>query len=240
MLQKNMGDTIFDKQFKGIKLTWLPWVGNDYSNLPGNCKLLLVGESNYGGWEGDNDDDGLKDTGFTRWIINHDGIDHNSNNGDPEYFHRRIMRNTEMAFYNNSEPTTEQKRKLWLSVGYYNIVQRAMESISERPNDKDYSIGWDTFFKVIEILKPNYCLFCGVEAANYFSAFEKNSFNTDGIHYLAKVSNTYPRIATVISKDKHATKLIFMKHPSKYFLWESWAEFIEQQMGDYTTWLRKN
>ncbi|MBI3501741.1 MAG: hypothetical protein HY063_08095 [Bacteroidetes bacterium] len=232
MQQENIGDTNFDKQFKQIeKLTWLPWVGKDYSILPTNRKLLLVAESNYD-WHEEGSVDDLADSNFTRWIINHDGIEGSD-------FYRRIMRNIEKALFNDN-PRKEQKIKLWESVGYYNIVQRYMETPNHRPTYDDFSIGWDTFFKIIGILQPEYCLFCGVTASNSFQAFEKNSFNADNIQCLDKVDNVYPRIAKVTSKEGHTTKLVFIKHPSKYFSWESWAEFIEQQMGEYTAWLRKN
>lgn len=227
-------NTKFDEQFKEIKgLTWLPWVGKNYSNLSSNNQLIIVGESNYD-WGEEGSKDCLKNPEFTRIIIQDDGID------DPES-NRKIMRNIERVFYDF--PTREQKIKLWQSVVYYNLVQRYMETYTEskkdRPTDKDYLDGWNIFFKIIKVLKPSYCLFCGVASAKHFQSFENNGCQSEGIKHLDKVGSTLPRTGTVISVE-HSTKLIFIKHPSSYFPWESWAEFIEQQMGDYTTWLRKN
>lgn len=224
----------FDEQFKNIQaLKWLPWVGKDFSNLPEKRKLLVVAESHYD-WHEEGSLEDLEYPEFTRWFIEGHTISAPNNP-------TKVIRNTERAlFYDN--PTNEQKIGFWQSVSYYNIVQRAMESINERPNDLDYSIGWDTFFKVINILQPDYVLFCGVEASNHTyhfnQAFKDNNFTSDGIQWLDMIGNTYSRIAELNLNDNYNPKLVFIKHPSKYFSWENWAEFIDKEMNDYTTWLR--
>lgn len=225
-------DTSFDEKFNTIEtLKWLPWVGKNYTDIE-NKRLLLVAESHYDwGEEGALDD--LEYPEFTRWFISGHTVDNPNST-------MNVLRNTERAlFYGN--PTNEQKISFWKSNGYFNIVQRILASRQERPNDVDYSIGWDTFFKVISILKPNYCLFCGVEASNFSfnftKALESNNYKSEGIKWLAMVGNTYSRIANVESEDGYKCKLVFMKHPSSYFSWESWGDFIDEQMSDYTTTL---
>jgi len=222
--------TNLDEQFRGIeKLKWLPWVGKNYFSNLNNEKLLIVGESHY---DEDSIQEALTKADFTRGFIKLWGVE-NPNGNQP------VLRNTERALF-GYEPFIDLKKKLWESVGYYNFIQRILFSLeaSDRPIGEDYLIAWDTFFKVVEILKPQFCLFCGVASSDwifYFNqACERNSFRTEGIHRLeSKINSTYPRSATIFSTQDVKTKLIFMKHPSKYFIWEDWAEYINEQIGNY-------
>jgi hypothetical protein len=228
-------DKTFDELFYSIPtLKWLPWVGKNY-NFTGNNKLLIVGESHYD-WEEEGSVDDLQYPEFTRWFISGHTVE------DPN-IPTRVLRNTERVLYYDN-PADTQKINLWHSSCYYNIVQRYMQNKNERPNVEDYLTAWDTFFKVIEVLKPQYCLFCGVEASNYSYNLERglegNNFRSEGIQYLEKIGSVYSRTALVSNSMGYSCKLIFMKHPSRYFPWESWAEFVHQQMPDYVSWLSNN
>lgn len=113
----------------------------------------------------------------------------------------------------------------------------------KRPAPTDYGIGWNSFFDVIEITKPKYCLFCGVEASNnvyYFDEASKGkNYESTGIHHSIAMASTYARTATVKSSNGIMTKLVFMKHTSSYLPWKRWSEFILQEMEDYTALLAK-
>ena len=221
-------NTFFDDSFKNItSLKWLPWVGRNYSNQQ-NRKLLLVAESHYDwGQEGALDD--LDYPEFTRWFIKGHTFDNPNST-------MKVLRNTERALFGGN-PSDTQKILFWESTAYFNIVQLILSNINERPNDSDYLIGWETFFCVIDILKPDYCLFCGVEASNFTlnfnNALQKHNYRSEGIRWCSLIGSTYSRIADLHNESGYQCKLIFMKHPSKYFSWRSWSEFIEEHMGDY-------
>ncbi|MEO7047731.1 MAG: hypothetical protein ABI091_20705, partial [Ferruginibacter sp.] len=58
------------------------------------------------------------------------------------------------------------KRTLWRKAAYYNLIQTPLESRGkkDRPHFQLFLDGWDTFFLIINIIQPHYCLMNGVES----------------------------------------------------------------------------
>src|SRR5690606_6900256 len=138
----------FDSEFDKIdSLKWYPWIGEQYSNK----KLLLIGESHYE--DGDNWQSNNKET--TRIIT--------KMRFDGEYGKWTLHRNVEKVILNKTDITQDETKNLWNSLGYWNLVQRLLDSRSQadRPGFVDYDEGWRLFFKLYEILKPEFCLVLG-------------------------------------------------------------------------------
>lgn len=227
-------DKSFDQKFSKISpsFIWLPWVGQNY--LHSNKKLLIIGESHY---DSEGRDGDLEFLDCIRWFVQAVGID-GTNNTQP------LIRNTERALFDNKNPTDNSKIKLWNSVVYHIMVQKILESIQERPTNEDFLNGWDLFFKLVDIVKPDSCLFCGVASANFNGAFmeaaTKNNFKANNIQAGLKVGNVASR-STRISKDNDIDcKIVFIRHPSQYFKWDKWSKIIDAEISDYSKWLKEN
>jgi len=219
-------DTCYDDQFATVDdLKWLPWIGKNYKDGSKN-KLLLVGESHYD-WGSHDSLMQLEDPDFTRWFIHAHTFENSSSS-------MKILRNTERALF-QTDLTEKQLFSFWRSVAYYNIVQRILSGRKERPDQSDFLKAWNVFFKVIEIVRPRCCLFCGVEASNYTAYFkmacEKNRYKSTGIEWLDAIGSTYPRIATLNSDDNYQCNLIFIKHPSSHFSWRNWGAFVNKHIN---------
>jgi len=228
----------FDSQFKSITtLNWLPWVGKTYVNKKTN-RLLIVGESHYK-WEEPGEDVAgyLAKDDFTRFFIYHNGLDFISGK---ERERSRLIPNLERALFYDSSPSEKMKLKLWESVCFYNFVQRTLESreTTDRPEDSDWRVGWETFFKVVDIVLPNYILFCGVKASDengYFNNFlNLNNYKSDGIiRDKKKVNNTFSRYTTIKKDGNYEVPLVFIQHPSTRFSHECWADFLYKHWPDF-------
>jgi hypothetical protein len=233
-------DIKFDKAFRKIdELYWLPWVGKDYTNSPQGKRLLIVGESHYVP-DGESATDGYSDKGWTRNFISKEGLKQTPfYKGQPT---NNLVGNLERVIFNKQHPTDEEKFKLWHSSAYFNIIQTLLGDILVRPDHEMKLIGRQVFFKVLEILKPDYCLIGGVGISNYVSNPDEihdiAGYKTEGIENLGRISRTISRITKLESSSGHKIKLVFVRHPSRYFSWGKWVEFIEQQMGGYTEWLK--
>lgn len=233
----------FDETFKEYQnqLHWLPWVGKNYLQCPLNKKLLIVGESHYVPVN-ENTEDGYDAETWTRIFILKEGLKQ-----VPWYCGNKInplIKNTEkVIFWDDDEATDEFKQKLWSSVVYFNIIQRLLNSRDLRPSEKDWDLGWEVFFRVVEIICPDIILFCGVEASNQISAFNKAllgfDFLSDGIKRHEKIGSTFPRTTRIFHNEK-TIPLIFIKHPSKCFPVHYWAEFLFSQIPEYLRWICSN
>src|SRR5690606_37188786 len=127
----------------------------------------------------------------------------------------------------------DERKNLWNSVSYWNLVQRLLDSRNktDRPKDVDFDLGWNLFFEIYEILEPKYCLVLGKAPYGRLGNYLNNCQN----EWQALSSELYPneKIFKLKNKDKSLT-LIFINHPSGSpgFDFQKWAnifhnEFVE-------------
>lgn len=232
-------DTRYDNalQAAASRLHWLPWVGTGYAILPREQRLLILGESHYH-WKNKKETAEqvsryLADQEFTRYFVFDHGF---SAPKPPTKFAAALTR----AIYGRQH-NAQQKQHLWSSVAYYNRVQRAMANADARPTQDDYRVAWDTFFPVINVLQPGYCLFAGVEICGYVeelrAAAHQHGYVVSGPGRRPAIGKTAPRVATVTSAAGEVTQLVFIKHPSSFFSWEKWGRFLQDELPGYRHWL---
>ena len=215
---------LLDEKFKAIQdLSWFPWVGHNYLNLPEANRVLVVGESHYS-------NDGTAETiakrknwpEYTRACINECPVNLEWRNPTLENIKKVLLGSAHGSVKNS---------KLWKNLSYYNFVQRPMEYSGrnkERPTDKDCVTGWQVFLELACLLKPKYCLFLGVGASKSYNAIVPNEVGSNTkIEYGSKVGSVYPRLASLVLCNSEI-QLSFIKHPSKYFSWRKWHEFLSR------------
>jgi len=231
-----LSDKTFDNEFKKI-LKWIPWIGMEYTSNIGK-RLLIVGESHYI-WSNDNDVvSSINNEGFTRNIIHEKGLNSKKEHKDP------ILRNTERALFNAKIVQKKDRKMLWRSVSFYNFIQKPMNSRKHRPSKQDWQHGWNSFFNVLDILRPDYVLFCGLEATNkeqfFREALNNNNYTcSEKIGIGDKFGRTNFRTKGTITKGTDYRVSIFvMGHPSSFFSWKSWGNTIGRQMSEYIFWLK--
>ncbi len=220
-----------DSHFEEIKsLTWFPWVGSSYKDE--NPKMLIVGESNYE-W-GNNSQKYLEDAKFNRFTIKW--------RIDREKTDAKILSNIEKALFGQTTTSVEESRNLWKKCSYYNLIQKAMKDKKTRPLENDYKEGWEVFFSVIEVLKPNYVLLCSTTALNkYKEQFNaemlKNSYSQVEIKQYEKVGNINAGYVK-IQKGDYVVKILFIRQASSFFSWTRWHEYIKKYFSDYVARLK--
>jgi len=229
-------DKSLDSKFVKIdELKWTPWIGKDYLYGASSPKILVIGESHYE-WEKEEDDqepiEYLKDPNFTRDFINQRGL-HFLTGGIEN---ANVLRNLERAIFKRKNVGDENKLKLWRNSSYYVFIQRALSSRenNDRPNAQDFIKGWEAFDNVVSILKPDICLFLGVESSNHYNGLKsKQSLNSTFLEiekYHSKIGSSYPRIGSLKLANNKNIKLVFIKHPSSYFSWEEWGSFLDDHI----------
>ncbi len=210
--------TSWEKQLLLLEnLTWLPWIGENYSIEP-NQKVLVIGESHYAdGVKGAKDM--MNDKNSTRNIVQVLAIDNHT---------IKFFANIRRAIFGEhpAKPVA-----FWHSVAFYNFIQRCMIDKHHRPTNEDFSQGWDTFFNLIKVLQPQTCLFAGTMAQGYFWKQKGNSgFDSDGIYQGEKISHTFARYGTLTDNTGKKTELVFIGHPSVRFSWRKWHSYIQQKL----------
>ncbi|MDR3694672.1 hypothetical protein [Mucilaginibacter sp.] len=236
-LRESCYDPLFKTLINQNVLKWKPWVGEDYETLEAN-RLLIVGESHYQWDNDDNAEETVNKNNWTRLLIHGKGLWGKEDATNP------IIRNTERALFSRAVVEREFRHKLWRSVSFYNFIQAPMDSLNHRPTAKQWEQGWDGFFKVVDILQPDYILFLGLEASNrtdfFSSALKNNDYKcTKGIGKDTRVGSAFKRTRGIIANGAgYEASISMIGHPSNFFSWKAWAGVIKQQMPGYIQWLK--
>lgn len=206
-------------------LTWEPRIGENFKTST-SSRILLIGESHY---HDGAKDDVMNDLNFTKHVVNR-ALEGNLKK-------TRFYSNTELALIGSSNYTP---KKFWENVAFYNFIQRPMKNAKDRPNEKDYQNAAGVFYHVMDELRPTVCIFLGMSAAKFIRAYswenKKEEFN--GWRFENSKVDKYNKISLVY-KSKYPTA-IFIKHPSAYFSYEGWHQFITQLAPDDIKWLQEN
>lgn len=209
-------DTSFDNRFEILeKLNWLPWIGDSFQSK----RVLLVGESHYDDKEG-----WLTDRAATRNTVNNQGL----NSHIPDFKGRKIFSGIEKTLLNKNESSFEERNKIWRNVAFFNLVQRLLPSIKERPNDKDFDIGWQNFLEVVDIIRPDICVKYGYHGIGRLGYLLHNN-QTGWIRDDIKEFDKRPYCLN-LTKTNYKLRIIFTHHPSgsRGFNFAKWAEHIRE------------
>lgn len=204
-------------------LTWNPWVGKEYFNIPNEHRLLIVGESHYH----DDTPESIKKhkrVTFTQEVIQELAVDR-------EYCNVNMYKNLHLALCGHDEFKAD---KLWEQIAFYNFIQRPMITNKERPTAEDHIQAWTVFFELLIELKPTQVLFIGVEAANSLKKYDLNI----KVEKESPVGKTSPRVANIkVAGVDQPVQLFFIQHTSQYFSHEKWHQYIMSKMGGFVRWL---
>jgi len=217
-----------DSEFKEIaELKWLPFIGKNYFNS--DKKIMIIGESHY---QDDNQKsiDWNNKLTFTRDIHSIIALDKKYDRTKVFYYLNRAL------FRNDSKIDT---KILWEKLAFYNFIQSSMHTRKSRPNESDYLKGWSNYFKLLSILKPDFCLFIGVQASDYLKkAIEKTEFKIKEFKKSEKINGTFPREVIIEQSNGKEIKLLFIKHTSNFFSWDDWNIFIKNHYESELNWIK--
>lgn len=203
-------------------LTWLPWIGVRYQDLPASRRLLIVGESHYS-----NETEAAKIAAaideiisrrdYTRAVVSECCIDQDWRNKTLDALPKLFFRTSAI-----------NRQAFWADICFYNFVQRPMRFNSygpERPSFTDFVDGWGVFARVVEILRPSCCVFIGVEAANSFNFVMGE--RCPPIRSTERIGRTSAR-TTRMQSGEHGFPVHFVQHAGKFFSWSQWHEYLKR------------
>ncbi len=213
----------FDPQFaaahKAGQIAWYPWVGKQYQSAA--CRVLVILESHYINWERNNIE-ALALPSFTRRIV--------TEQMDANRWMSSSFNNLS-ACLSSKAVIKGQVNLLWEKVALYNFVQRPMDNPDERPNEQDFANGWKAFPIVVDILRPDVCVFAGFAAISNLSELPAG-LKLSGLTPWEKegINGTYPRPCFTIQTLHHTMKGVAVKHPGSFFTVDKWRALLQRQV----------
>lgn len=209
---------IYDHLFGKVDhLTHYPWIGDNYPNAP--YKLLILGDSHYttdeNGLFSEEEFDRCKTDVYTRDMLN-DAV------GTTDIW--PMFRGLYALF---GITPYEAEEKFWRGIAFYNFVQTPMKQSNANPSDDDFREAWYCFVDVIDIIKPDICLFIGIRgwrSNGYIN--NENRGKVSIIDDTIRISRSTPWKASIETINGVQTKAIAIHHTSQGFATTDWRNYL--------------
>ena len=225
-------DKQFDSQFdKVANLTHYPWIGSGYASAP--KRVLIMGHSHYT-IDGNTKefcqeeyDRCISDKEYTRGIID---CEIGSPGSWP--FHKYL----EKTFLDEANMNVEA---FWNKVASYNFIQEPMKSIHEKPSHADYETAWKCFADVIQIIKPNICIFIGLRNKEGINILDEKNVKYSIKYFDTKVNNSWPMVGDLKFEDGYKLPFYMIHHTSRFYSPQLWHDFLNKEIPEVVSFLDK-
>lgn len=227
-----ISDKQFDAQFdKVANLTHYPWIGSGYASAP--KRVLFMGDSHYT-IDGNTKefcqeeyDRCISDKEYTRGII---GCEIGSPGSWP--FHKYL----EKTFLDEANMNVEA---FWNKVASYNFIQEPMKSINEKPSHADYETAWKCFADVIQIIKPNVCIFFGLRNKEGINILDEKNVKYSIKYFDTKVNNSWPMVGDLKFENGYKLPFYMIHHTSRFYSPQLWHNFLNKEIPEVVSFLDK-
>ena len=229
-------DTQFDEKFDSVgTLKRYPWVGNKYAES--NCRILILGDSHY---TIDDDKNPSKeeynrcntDKDYTRGVVR--CVINDVCEGKPTWTMFRNLINTFTSL------TPDEVLHLWSKVAFYNFIQEPMKLVDQVPTSKERRDGWRCFYDVVNILKPDFCLFVGIRSKQEIEMIRSLGGTytiEDDKEMRNKVTPCYGEIET---KEGSKTRFRIIQHTSRFYSPVEWYQYFTNKEEEVVRQLDQN
>ena len=225
-------DKQFDSQFdKVANLVRYPWVGNDYTSA--SKRVLIMGDSHYT-IDGNTKefcqeeyDRCITDKEYTRGII---GCEIKNPGSWP--FHKYL----EKTFLDEANMNVAE---FWNKVASYNFIQEPMKSIDEKPSHADYETAWKCFADVVQIIKPNICIFVGLRNKKGINVLDEKNVKYSINDFDTKVNNSRPMVGDLKFEDGYKLPFYMIHHTSRFYSPQLWHDFLNREIPEVVSFLDK-
>lgn len=227
-----ISDKQFDLQFdKVANLGHYPWIGSGYASAP--KRVLFMGDSHYT-IDGNTKefcqeeyDRCISDKEYTRGII---GCEIGSPGSWP--FHKYL----EKTFLDEANMNVEA---FWNKVASYNFIQEPMKSINEKPSHADCETAWKCFADVIQIIKPNVCIFFGLRNKEGINILDEKNVKYSIKYFDTKVNNSWPMVGDLKFEDGYKLPFYMIHHTSRFYSPQLWHDFLNKEIPEVVSFLDK-
>ena len=227
-----ISDKQFDSQFdKVANLVQYPWIGSGYASAP--KRVLFMGDSHYT-IDGNTKefcqeeyDRCISDKEYTRGII---GCEIGSPGSWP--FHKYL----EKTFLDEANMNVEA---FWNKVASYNFIQEPMKSIHEKPSHADYETAWKCFADVVQIIKPNICIFVGLRNKEGINVLDEKNVKYSINYFDTKVNNSWPMVGDLKFEDGYKLPFYMIHHTSRFYSPQLWHDFLNKEIPEVVSFLDK-
>ena len=223
-----ISDKQFDVQFDKVEnLKHYPWIGSDYASAP--KRVLIMGDSHYT-IDGktkefckEEYDRCISDKEYTREIISC-AIEKGGWN-----FHKNLQKT---FLYEDMKA-----HDFWSKIASYNFIQEPMEKVIANALLSCNEIAWKCFADVVQIIKPNICIFVGKKYCAGMNVLDQKGVTYSVKYFDEKINGTNPMSGELQFKDGYRLPFYMIHHTSMLYSPQLWHDFLNKEIPEVVSFL---
>lgn len=204
--------TTYDARLRKERVRFLPWIGEEYEKGWHGRKVLVLGESHYSTWRGDDKQRKEHSLGPT---ISRECIDEVVRRVPGARFWKsleQVLLNEELVDRwapNGGSP-------LWSRIAFYNFVQTPVDGGARvSPTSRQFRESFGAFRAVLEAITPQRVIVCGMRL---WGQMPDDILHSDCLH---------GRVQAYRLPSGQAVWCLAIHHPSSAFSWTRWHQEIQ-------------
>lgn len=223
-----ISDKQFDSQFdKVANLTHYPWIGSGYASAP--KRVLIMGHSHYAkdGKEFSQEeyDRNISDKEYTRGIISC-AIEKGGWN-----FHKNLQKT---FLYEDIKA-----HDFWSKIASYNFIQEPMKEVIANASQSCNEIAWKCFADVVQIIKPDICIFVGLKYDKGMNALDGENIKHFIKDFDIIINRSKPKFGELQFKDGYKLPFYMIHHTSMLYSPQLWHDFLNKEIPEVVSFLDK-
>lgn len=223
-----ISDKQFDAQFdKVANLVHYPWIGSGYASAP--KRVLFMGHSHYAkdGKEFSQEeyDRNISDKEYTRGIISC-AIEKGGWN-----FHKHLQKT---FLYEDMKA-----HDFWSKIASYNFIQEPMKEVVANASQSCNEIAWKCFADVVQIIKPDICIFVGLKYDKGMNALDGENIRHFIKNFDIIINHSKPKFGELQFKDGYKLPFYMIHHTSMLYSPQLWHDFLNKEIPEVVSFLDK-
>lgn len=223
-----ISDKQFDAQFdKVANLTHYPWIGSGYASAP--KRVLIMGHSHYAkdGKEFSQEeyDRNISDKEYTRGIISC-AIEKGG-----WHFHKYLQKT---FLYEDMKA-----HDFWSKIASYNFIQEPMKEVVANASQSCNEIAWKCFADVVQIIKPDICIFVGLKYDKGMNALDGENIRHFIKNFDIIINHSKPKFGELQFKDGYKLPFYMIHHTSMLYSPQLWHDFLNKEIPEVVSFLDK-
>lgn len=127
----------------------------------------------------------------------------------------------------------------WNKIASYNFIQEPMKGTHEVPSLADYETAWKCLADVVQIIKPDVCIFVGLRNDNGMNILDEKDVKYSIQKLDEKINNSYPKKGELQFANGYKLPFYMIHHTSLRYSPQLWYDFLNKEIPEVVSFLDK-
>mgnify|MGYP000480097725 FL=1 len=127
----------------------------------------------------------------------------------------------------------------WNKIASYNFIQEPMKGTHEVPSLADYETAWKCLADVVQIIKPDVCIFVGLRNDKGMNILDEKCVMYFIKTLDEKINISYPKKGELHFANGNKLPFYMIHHTAQYYSPQLWYDFLNKEIPEVVSFLDK-